>query len=336
MNRERNFTDRGEPLLTELVERIDEGGPITFAEYMNRVLYHPILGYYAQTRSPIGTRADYFTSVSATRLFGRIIARVARYWRNVLGEPFAVYEFGAHKGQLRLDVLSEAPELEMHGFEFSDQTPPTMRGLVFSNELLDALPFHRVKVQSGQWLEQYVNVVTRDPVRLDWQLGPLSSDALAQELEPLPRHLMEGYETEVSLEAKGWLENVAARLSSGVIVSIDYGFDLPEYFAPQRQRGGLRCYRQHKRTDDPFQHPGTTDITCDVNFGSLIELGERLGLTFVEFTDQSRYLMRSGQELIREIIERDAGQLSRERNEIHTLTHPQFLGNKFKVLVQRK
>lgn len=334
MNRDRNFPSRSELLLSHVRESIRERGPLSFAEYMQRVLYHPSLGYYASTESPIGPRGDYFTSVSATRLFGRMLARVLSRWRDELtAGPFAVYEFGAHQGQLRADVLNEISDLEYHTFEFSDALPEQLRGCVLSNELLDALPFHRVKVIGGQWRELFVDA-TEDG--LTFRPGPLSDPELELQLAELPAHLMEGYETEVSLRALHWLRQVTGRLEAGYLLSIDYGHDTVEYFAPRRTRGGLRCYYRHQLSDDPFQHLGEQDITADVNFGMLMAEGERLGLQTVSFVDQSRFLLKNAGDLVREIVERDAGQFSRDRNALHLLTHPSMLGGPFKVLVQRK
>jgi SAM-dependent MidA family methyltransferase len=334
MNRDRNFPGRSELLLSLVRDSIRERGPLSFAEYMQQVLYHPSLGYYASAESPIGPRGDYFTSVSATRLFGRMLARVLSNWRRELGEaPFSVYEFGAHHGQLRADVLNEIEDLKYQTFEFADPVPPRLRGCVLSNELLDALPFHRVKVVGGRWQELFVDAT---PQGLTFRPGPLSHPELEAQLAELPAHLMEGYETEVSLGALEWLRQVTTRLEAGFLLSIDYGHDTVEYFAPRRARGGLRCYYRHQLSDDPFQHLGEQDITADVNFGMLMAESERLGLQTVSFVDQSRFLLKNAGDLVREIVERDAGQFSRERNALRLLTHPSMLGGPFKVLVLRK
>src|SRR5688572_10372539 len=100
MNQGRNFPDRGELLREQLRQHVRSQGPISFALFMREALYHPEWGYYASPQSHIGTQGDYFTSVSATRLFGRMLSRCLAKWRDQLGfdGPFAVYEFGAHQG----------------------------------------------------------------------------------------------------------------------------------------------------------------------------------------------------------------------------------------------
>jgi SAM-dependent MidA family methyltransferase len=275
MNRDHNFLRPGDGLVESLYAHLRERGSMTFAEYMELVLYHPELGYYRRPKSPIGVEGDYFTSVSATRLFGRLLACALRPWRDEFGAPFAVYEFGAHQGQLSQDLSAELPDIEVHSFDVSDPLPNTLRGCVLSNELLDAMPFHRVKVVGGQWQEQYVTLQgsAAEP-RLGWELGPLSSPELAQHLEPLPRQVMEGYETEVSLRALAWMRDIAQRLQAGIVLSVDYGHDTLDYYSPRRAQGGLRCYHQHQLSADPFAHPGEQDITCDVDFGALHDSAE--------------------------------------------------------------
>jgi SAM-dependent MidA family methyltransferase len=147
---------------------------------------------------------------------------------------------------------------------------------------------------------------------------------------------MEGYRTEVNLRALDWLTDVAKRLKRGWIVTIDYGYERPEYFAPHHRDGTLLCYHQHTKSANPYAHVGEQDITAHVEFTSFIEHGKRLGLEPVLFTDQSHYLLQIGESEIAEIVERTAGQPSKERAAIQQLLHPEMMGRTFKVLVQRK
>ena len=54
-----------------LRESISTQGPITFADFMDTVLYHPDLGYY--TRST-GVHSDYLKRVSAHTVIGAMLA----------------------------------------------------------------------------------------------------------------------------------------------------------------------------------------------------------------------------------------------------------------------
>jgi SAM-dependent MidA family methyltransferase len=231
---------------------------------------------------------------------------------------------------LRADVLAAAPDLRYRIVEAGDPLPESIVGCVFSNEFLDALPVHVVQVKNGAWQEVYVNADFKE------SLEPLSTPCLADFLSDLPVQHMEGYRTEVNLRALDWLTDVSQRLKRGWIVTIDYGYERPEYFAPHHRDGTLLCYYRHTKSANPLTNIGEQDITAHVEFTSLIEHGKKLGLEPVLFTDQSHYLLQIGEPEIAEIVDRTAGQPSKERAAIHQLIHPELMGRTFKVLVQRK
>ena len=310
------------------------GGQITFARFMELALYHPRLGYYTGGAARIGRRGDFFTSVSVGPLFGRILGGFFQKLRAEQGtDDFAVWEFGGRGGELRADALAVAPELPWYILEAGAPLPDAMSGCVFSNELLDALPVHRVQVRGGAWQELYVAAGVAGLVE---EAGPLSDPRLAESLHDLPCAQMEGYRTEINLRARDWLAQVAARLRRGWILTFDYGFARDDYFAPYRRDGHLQCYRRHARHSDPFRNIGAQDITAHVDFSALIEDGRALGLEPVRCCAQGKFLLDEGAELIREIVEHDAGQYSPVRNAIHQLIHPAHMGRAFTALLQRK
>ncbi len=211
-------------------------GRIMFARFMELALYHPQHGYYASGRERIGKKGDYFTSVSVGPLFGKILAKQFVKFREELSNPpeFEVVEFGGQRGQLRTDVLAAAPDLVYRVIETSDLLPDSIVGCVFSNEFLDALPVHLVQVKDGAWQEVYVSVDLQEVI------GPLSSPRLAEYLRDLPIQYMEGYRSEVNLRALDWLTEVARRLKRGWVVTIDYGYERSEYFAPHHRDKSVR------------------------------------------------------------------------------------------------
>ena len=160
------------------------------------------------------------------------------------------------------DVLAAAPELNYLVVEVGEELPEKITGCVFSNELIDAFPAHRVVGDR----EVYV---TGDFAE---ELGPLSDPRL-------PR-LPSGYRSEFNLRALDWFSDIAKRLT-GYLLTIDYGFERPEYFAPHHKDGHLQCYYRHTKSGDPYQHVGEQDITAHVEFSSLMEIP---GLETVLFT----------------------------------------------------
>lgn len=330
------------PLGVLIREQIARSGPITFAEFMQRALYDAEHGYYRTTRNVVGTGGDFYTSVSATPMFGRLLVHVLQEQSASLAVPvpMTIYEFGAHRGQLHRDVMAAAPNVDYHTYENQDTCPAQLHGFVVANELLDALPFHRVVVAGGQWRERYVGLVDDE---LGWVTGELSTTELREPLTDLPLEYMDGYQTEVSLAARRWLETLAQRLERGLVVLFDYGHETTDYFAPHRAEGGLRTFSKHQRGDDPFAMIGEQDITCDVNFSDAMTIAQRAGFEVREFTEQGRFFSRRVAKILRQSTSgpgADAtfgsGFTPEQVRGLMTLTHPAYMGMAFKVLMLGK
>ena len=259
------------PLARALGERIRRSGPIPFAEYMRECLYHPEFGYYSK---PEARRfADFYTSVDVHPIFGRLLARqFAEIW-DKLGRPheFYVVEAGAGTGRLAAHILNFAaqklPEfyrvLRYVSVEQSrtrrERQRETLRthlqngtatsvaelphdipdGCVFSNELLDALPVHRILVQRSNMREIYVNfsegAFTEEP-------GPLISADIEQYFEEQRVTLREGQQAEVNLEACQWIQDVGRRLDRGFVITVDYGHEAAELYNERHMHGTLLAY----------------------------------------------------------------------------------------------
>jgi SAM-dependent MidA family methyltransferase len=281
---------------------------------MELALYHPRHGYYTSGRARIGRQGDYFTSVSVGPLFGAILAAQFRAWG-----VRQVVEVGGARGQLREDVLAAAPELDYRVVEVGEELPARVDGCVLSNELLDAMPVHRLVGDR----EVYVDSEFREV------LGPLTD-------RRLPR-LPAGYRSEFNLRALDWVRDVAERLTAGsYLLTVDYGFERAEYFAPHHCQGHLQCYYRHRRSANPYQRIGQQDLTAHVEFTSVMEAGTAAGLEVVRFCEQGRYLLSVGAAVVAEWLEGAAGGRDRAWRAIQQLTHPGLMGQCFRVLIQRK
>lgn len=350
-----------------LFAEIAHNGPMPFRYFMERALYDPAHGYYASGRAAIGRHGDFLTSVSVSPLFGRLLAvQFEEMWER-LERParFAIVEQGANTGDFAHDVLSAAqtrPEFfaALHytiiePFEINTarqqerltsfagkvnwhpslETLPAFIGVHFSNELLDALPVHRVVFRNGAWREQYV-AAQADSARLCWSDGPLSTPTLSAPLAHLPQ--IEGYASEINLEAPAWLETVARRLERGYVLVADYGHSRTEYYLPERTDGTLTGYRQHRRCEDLLADAGEQDLTAHVEFTMLAESAQQAGMTLAGFTDQHHFLAALGRELFPDIT--DPAQLTPKRSKtmraFATLVHPTLMGRGFQFLALAK
>ena len=308
--------------------RIARHGPITFAEYMARALYGPG-GYYTRN-SPGG---DYYTSPQVHPAFGALLAiQLFQLWGLLdAPDPFFVIEPGAGDGLLARDVCNAASHLP-EGFpgslryaavdrslESLDARDPALArisgdalrlpfrnvtGCIISNELLDALPVHRVRMERGALRELYVAIASDVADGYEGQLVEIAGDPstpdLGRRLGDIGVNLPDGQTAEICLLLDGWAASVAASLDIGFVLTIDYGRGADDLYDPmQRPHGTLVTYRSHRQTDTPLVDPGRQDITAQVDFTSVRLAGERAGLTTLGDISQGSLLTRLGLQTIR-------------------------------------
>jgi SAM-dependent MidA family methyltransferase len=132
-----------------------------------------------------------------------------------------------------------------------------VHGVIFSNELLDAMPVHRLvwHAQQKRWIESAIAL--QDGTFVWSELA-----SLTVEQPRLPRELLDvlpdGYVIEVCPAAKDWWTNAARTLHRGTLLTIDYGGVVEELLSPGKTRGTLRGYSRHRATDDVLANPGET------------------------------------------------------------------------------
>lgn len=358
----------GNSLAHELRQRIRKGGPISFAQFMDQALYHPLHGYYSTERTRIGRTGDFYTSVSVGPLFGEILAGQFVELFVLLGAPdgFRLLEQGAENGQLARDIFkalsseSGAPDWEYWIVEPSakktaiqkaqiGQTTTRVRwvsefehvgsftGVIFCNELLDALPCHLIEHDGEKWNE--ICVDEKSGI-FDFVRRPLQDTRLARQVERLPKPALTPYRTEINLAALDWIKSAARVLRHGYILAIDYGFPSRDLYSPLRTEGTLTGYYQHQRQLDLLQRPGEIDITAHVDFSAAAETACSEGCTVLGFTDQHHFMVGAAERRLLE-IERLASHGSTLVDqsflrEYRSLMHPNTMGLSFKYLLLGK
>ena len=331
----------------EIRRRIAAEGRITFADFMETALYHPEGGYYT-THKAIGAAGDYFTSPAAHPAFGALLAlQLERMWA-LLGRPkrFYTVEMGAGDGLMSRDLLDFAQRLEpefAQALEYvtTDRTTSGIAesgvtGCVISNELVDAFPVHRFRIDSGSLLEVFVT--TNDTGELIEELGEPSTPLIARRLEKLERSLPDGFRGEVNLHICSWMEQVSNLLNRGFVITIDYGHEADQLYSPSRSQGTLQTYFRHTGGSSPYQRIGRQDITAHVDFTAVIDEGRSAGLSPLVLLSQAEFLKDLGMGELEEKVgslaldsyERDANLMA-----LRELVNPGGLGG-FLVLIQQK
>jgi SAM-dependent MidA family methyltransferase len=223
-----------------------------------------------------------------------------------------------------------------------DLPPHTVTGLIFSNELLDAFPVHRLAWDRGaeEWFEWGVGLADD---RFVWCRLPLSLDPrgttfqqaglpLSPELNAI---LPDGFILDLCPSAAGWWRQAANRLRRGRLLTIDYGLIAEEFLAPQRAEGTLRAYHQHRLSTDLLARPGEQDLTAHVNFTQIQNAGEDAGLRTDQFCTQAQFLTNIAKQVWTASSDPVPSTPPWAR-QFRTLTHPEHLGRSFRVLVQSR
>jgi SAM-dependent MidA family methyltransferase len=208
-------------------------------------------------------------------------------------------------------------------------------GCILCNELIDNFPVHRFAIQGGRVREVFV---TSRGGHLTEVLDEPSSPRIEERLTSLGLSLTEGYRGEVNLAMEDWTCQLARALDRGFILTIDYGQLATDLYSRQNDQGTLVCYHRHVVSRDPYQHIGQQDITCQVDFTSLMRLGDRHGLATVGYTLQSQFLTNLGFASCLEALQTQGLSTARtalSRMAMMALVEPEEYGD-FKVLAQAK
>lgn len=372
------MTEReGSELARIIGSLIKDKGPITFAGFMELALYHPEFGYYTSGKEVWGGGGDYITNADAGPVFTKLVAKqIEEMWR-ALSKPqdFTLIEAGGGRGIILKGILSslkesfpalfDAVKVVMverstrldggcHGLDGLDgarldgktvdcyndisSVGNVNSGVIFTNELLDALPFHRVVGGPSGIKEVFVDIDSDNGGFKD-AAGEPSTERLGEYFAVLDMDLAEGQEAEVSLKSIEWIKEAGALIDKGFVISIDYGLPARDLFSPHRQGGTLLCHYRHTINDDPYRSVGFQDITAHVDFTSVVKAGLECGLLLTGFTNQPHFLMGLGiAEELEEVTDDSAQSLEAitHNQSIKELIMPGSAGENFKVLVQHK
>jgi SAM-dependent MidA family methyltransferase len=209
-------------------------------------------------------------------------------------------------------------------------------GCILSNELLDAMPVHRVVCARGQLREIYV-AAEGDALREE--SGPLSTPEIEEFFRLQGVTLREGQQAEASLAACHWLERAGASLSRGFVLTIDYGHEAAELYNERHPRGTALAYARHTVSEDLLQSPGAQDLTAHVSFTALDLCGRRAGLERTGYVTQLEFLVALGQgNEFADLYEPGATEVEKLRGRLllKALIHPEGMGETFRVLIQHK
>ena len=355
-------------LIALLRATIAAHGPLSFSAYMERVLYAPGLGYYSAGSRKFGAHGDFVTSAELGPVFARCVASALAPSLQVLGSGADWLELGGGSGAFAEHVLlalaardalpacyrmlepsaelrerqqarlrERLPEALFARMQWIDRPPETSwRGVLFANEVIDALPATRFTLRDGEVFEEYVALDGAGAfVRQDRPADALTAQAVRHLEHRLGRPFDDGYRSELLPQLPYWMQAVAGTLQQGLALFVDYGYPRAEYYQPQRHGGTLRAFYRQRVHEDVFFHPGLQDLTASVDFSALAEAGAAAGLDLAAYVSQGRFLQAAG--IAQAHAEAAAGQddagIYALAQEIKRLMLPEAMGERFQAML---
>ncbi|CAM8443304.1 COG1565 Uncharacterized conserved protein [Candidatus Methylopumilus planktonicus] len=349
-----------EQLKTKIIQAIHSNqGWISFDRFMEFALYDPEFGYYTGTLRKFGEKGDFVTASEISSFFAKTMC--IQFEEIFLSLDKNIIEIGAGSGKFALEVIQSldskkidhyfileiSHSLRKHQYElliknlpphlfgkvqWIDKIPQEYNGIIFCNELLDALPIDLIKKSSGIPYQKGVGLENDLFIWKDKAIKDLSIyDHI--NLESLP----DNYLAEDAIHIKSWINKISESISKGVVIIIDYGFNHSEYFHEQRSQGTLMCHFKHHAHDNPLIQVGIQDITSHVNFSYVAREASSKGLHINGFISQANFLINCGiLELLEKVNIEDSVLYMKSVSEIQKLLSPSEMGDLFKVMTIEK
>jgi SAM-dependent MidA family methyltransferase len=342
------------------------GGAIPFSRFMELALYAPGLGYYSAGATKFGEAGDFVTAPELGPVFAACVADAVAPVLQQLGPSALMLELGGGTGAFAQTALLRLLELDalpsrylilepsaqlrerqrarlferLHPMLFElvewidGPVPHDWNGVLFANEVIDALPTPRFALRGREVMEQYV---ATDGDRFATQWRPADSmllQAVRFIERRLGRELPDGYVSEVLPQLPYWIQAVAGGMQRGAMLFVDYGYSRSEYYAEDRNDGTLRAFYRHRMHDDVLAWPGLQDVTSSVDFTALAEAGLSAGFDLAGYCSQASFLLGNGLAGVLSRIEQIQNDEERLRrgNEVKRLTLPTEMGERFQAM----
>ena len=361
---------RSQQLTERIRQHLNRTGSLSFADYMQRALYTPNLGYYANGLPKIGDQGDFITAPEISPIFSHCLANQAQQILETLSEK-NILEFGAGRGTMAKDILlhfiendwpldhyfilelsadlkatqqatlkAALPDEWYQKVQWLERLPKQpLQGVILANEVLDAMPCERLKFEPDQVSQAFVTFDETQQA-FQWDYRPITEPSLLKQANALLPYIGEpdhkGYFTEINRHIAPWLQSLSDLLTQGLVLLIDYGYVRQEYYQPARHMGTLRCHYQHRAHSDPFFYPGLQDITAHIDFTAVAESGFDAGFKVAGFTTQAHFLMGSGLLQANPPHDAEITEQLKFAQQVKTLTMPDEMGESFKVIALTK
>ncbi|TYS68712.1 SAM-dependent methyltransferase [Sutcliffiella horikoshii] len=355
---------------TFLQEKIEEapGQKLDYSQYMMAALYHPSEGYYMKPKNKVGTRGDFITSSNVHNVYGKLFAKLIVKYFNETDIPPVIIEVGGGNGRFAKHLLEEVMLLDaplydrlnyvmvetspyhiklqqttiphtapVRYFTSLEEVPDQLReGVLFSNELFDALPVHVLEYTNGSLKEVFVTI--NEDGRLAEKNAPLFNEDILAYITKNKLSFSEGQRMEIPLAMMDFTKILGEWLLKGTIITVDYGYRFCELSSKDLLKGSLRGYYQHQLINDPLKYPTDMDLTSHIHLDALEECLNELDFAHAGTMRQGEFLVAAG---ILDYLQENQdpnpfSEKSKQNRAIRTLIMDSSWSNSFHVLIHEK
>ncbi|MED4400922.1 SAM-dependent methyltransferase [Metabacillus fastidiosus] len=309
---------KAEKYLIDVFE--EHGRKMTYADYIDLVLYNEQYGYYSSSNEKIGRKGDFYTTSSLSPFFAKIFAKMfVRLVELELIKP-CFCEIGGGNGQFIHTFLKEWERLSPHTFKLLqvfviersvyhlqlqkqftncsieflssiDMLEEEFEGIIFSNELFDAFPVHVIEKRKNLLYEVFVTLNDHHQIVEEKQL--LNNEEIIQYLKWQQFNLYENQRMEIPLKMLDFMKQMNKKLRRGLIISIDYGYTNKEWMQPVHRDGSLRGYYKHQLINSPLQYPFQMDLTTHIHIDGYKAMARELEWQEVIHNKQNEFLIKA-------------------------------------------
>jgi len=353
-------------VLEELAKKINTNeGWINFADFMQFILYEPGLGYYSSGTRKLGTGGDFTTAPEISNFFGTCLAdSIIKILYSCPKQM--ILEIGAGSGQLAFDILTrldnqgfvldqyyilelsadlkdrqqkllaKLPNSLLEKVTWLDALPENfITGVILGNEVLDAMPCQRFRIQDEDIYEIGVSCTNQRLIEQDKLADKIIKDSVHKIEKELNRKFANGFISEIRLDYKHWFTALSSSLASGVIMFIDYGCSRGEYYSADRSTGTLVCHYQNMAHYDSLFLPGVQDLSAWVDFSLVADIALEHGFKVETYTSHRDFLSSAG---ILELVDKISAQNERFKinQAVKQLLLPGQMGDTFKFMLLSK
>ncbi len=312
---------------------------ISFAEFMGLALYDEQEGYYARQKTRVGRLqdTDFYTAQSLQAVFYPLVLESIETLLDGGLKDYTFIEVGAEGDHPLPDSLKQAFKgVVRYGCNtiLQERVAVYDKAVLFSNELFDAQPFHKLVYKDEKWQELGLRLSPEET--LEECVLPELSKALEPLLSFLPKTHLDNYYLDLSIEANHVLKRMLGLTQKGLFLGFDYGYSWQELLY-QRPQGTARAYYRHSLSDKLLERPGEQDLTYHVCWDFLIQVLKDHGYSDIQLKTQEAFFMQQALKTIKSLVEVDTTQVLNPRlQSLKELIHPQHMGHKFQVLCARK